>query len=125
MAADANSRISRWNRKFDTGRTKKTLDELRQQMLERYAAAVVSLCEMETAVKTVLNQNGVQTVLYVPYLDFGRELFRLSRQQGISGDAFARAAEILIAKWAARGLDPAVLAQIRTGVFDIGAPPSP
>lgn len=125
MAADANRRIRHWNRKFDTGRTQRTLDELRQQMLERYAAAVVSLCEMETAVKTVLNQNGVQTVLYVPYLDFGRELFRLSRQQGISGDAFARAAEILIAKWAARGLDPAVLAQIRTGVFDIGAPPAP
>ncbi|MFO7651822.1 MAG: hypothetical protein R6X13_10850, partial [bacterium] len=60
--------------------------------------------------------------LYVPYLNYGRELFRLSRQRGISGNSFALAAQVLLTKWAARSLDPAVLAAIRSQVFNIPAP---
>jgi hypothetical protein len=30
--------------------------------------------------------------------------------------------QVLLDKWAARGCDPAVLAKIRTDVFDIAAP---
>ena len=60
----------------------------------------------------------------VPYLNFGRQLYKLSRQQGISGESFAMAAQVLLDKWAARGCDPKVLAKIRTDVFDIAAPKS-
>jgi hypothetical protein len=42
--------------------------------------------------------------------------------QGISGEAFALAAKVLLDKWAARGLDADVLAAIRTEVFDVAAP---
>jgi hypothetical protein len=45
--------------------------------------------------------------------------------RGISGETFALAASVLLSKWAARGLDPDVLAAIRTEVFDIGAPVGP
>ena len=44
--------------------------------------------------------------------------------RGISGETFALAASVLLSKWAARGLDPDVLAAIRTDVFDV-APPTP
>ena len=44
--------------------------------------------------------------------------------RGISGETFALAAKVLLDKWAARGLDAAVLAANRTDVFDI-APPAP
>jgi hypothetical protein len=60
--------------------------------------------------------------MYVPYLNYARQLYKLSRQQGISGESFAMSAQVLLDKWAARGLDSAVLARIRTEVFDIVAP---
>ena len=53
---------------------------------------------------------------------FGRQLYKLSRQQHISGESFAMAAQVLLDKWAARGCDPKVLATVRKDVFDIGEP---
>jgi hypothetical protein len=119
---DPNQRINTWQVKTDTARTKAALDTLRPQMLENYAAAVTRLCEMETRTRQVLNSAGVQTILYVPYLDYARQLYKLSRQRGISGEGFALQAELLLGKWSGRGLDPAVLAAIRTEVFDTTAP---
>jgi hypothetical protein len=42
--------------------------------------------------------------------------------RGISGESFAMGAQVLLDKWSARGLDSAVLARIRTEVFDVVAP---
>ena len=119
---DSNQRLTAWQVKTDTGRMKATLDSLRPEMLEHYKAAVASLCEMETKARQTLNAAGVHTIMYVPYLSYARQLYKLSRQQGISGESFALVAKVLLDKWAARGLDSAVLARIRTEVFDAGAP---
>ena len=59
---------------------------------------------------------------HVPCLSYTRQIYKLSRQQGISGESFAMVAKVLLDKWAARGLDPAVLARIRTEVFDASTP---
>jgi hypothetical protein len=59
-----------------------------------------------------------------PRPHFGRQLYKLSRQQSISGESFAVAAQVLLDKWAARGCDPKVLAKIRKDVFDV-EPPKP
>ena len=119
---DSNQRLIAWQIKTDTGRVKETLDALRPDMLKHYEAAVVSLCEMETKARQTLNAAGVHTIMYVPYLSYARQLYKLSRQQGISGESFALGAQVLLDKWAARGLDSAVLARIRTEVFDASAP---
>ena len=119
---DPNQRLIAWQMKTDTGRMKETLNTLRPDMLKHYEAAVASLCEMETKVRQMLNAAGVHTIMYVPYLSYARQLYKLSRQQGISGESFALVAKVLLDKWAARGLDSAVLARIRTEVFDVVAP---
>ena len=119
---DPNQRLTAWQIKTDTGRMKATLDSLRPEMLEHYKAAVASLCEMETKARQTLNAAGVHTIMYVPYLSYARQLYKLSRQQGISGESFALVAKVLLDKWAARGLDSAVLARIRTEVFDVAVP---
>jgi hypothetical protein len=111
-----------WQIKTDTSRMKETLDTLRPDMLKRFEAAVASLCEMETKARQTLNAAGVHTIMYVPYLNYARQLYKLSRQQGISGESFAMGAHVLLDKWSARGLDSAVLARIRTEVFDVVAP---
>jgi hypothetical protein len=67
----------------------------------------------------------VNTIQYVPYLNFGRQLYKLTNQQQISGDSAVIEAQVLLEKWARRGLDPNVLGNIRTQVFNIAAPPAP
>ena len=120
--SDPNQRLTVWTIKTDTGKVKEILDDLRPDMLKHYEAAVASLCEMETKARQTLNAAGVHTIMYVPYLSYARQLYKLSRQQGISGESFALVAQVLLDKWAARGLNPDVLAAIRTEVFDAVAP---
>ena len=52
-------------------------------------------------------------MLYVPYLNFGRQLYKLSAGRSIAGDSLALEAQVLLNKWAARGLNPDVLAVVR------------
>ena len=119
---DPVKRAARYRAKYNVERVKDTLNDLREDMATRYEAAMIAVCAMETKVKEVINAYGVSTSQYVPYLNFGRQLYKLSRQQNISGESFAMAAQVLLDKWAARGCDPKVLAKIRTDVFDIAAP---
>ncbi len=125
MPVEPNKRIQRWDKKFNVERTSKALEEMRPRMLANYAAAAAELCAMETKVKQVLDLSTVHTILYVPYLNFARRLYKLSRRRNISGDSFALAADVLLKLYAARGLDPEVLARIRTQVFDVPAPAGP
>ena len=120
--SDPNQRLTVWKIKTDTGKVKEILDDLRPDMLKHYEAAVASLCETETKARQTLNAAGVHTIMYVPYLSYARQLYKLSRQQGISGESFALVAKVLLDKWAARGLNPDMLARIRTEVFDAVAP---
>jgi hypothetical protein len=122
MAREPDKRVETWDKKFNTTRVKQSLDAMRPDMLAHYAAAVAKLCEMELAVKEVLNQSGIHTTLYVSYLNFGRQLYKLTRQRGISGSSFALAAQVLLEKWSGRGCDPAILATIRTQVFNVPPP---
>ena len=125
MAITPDQRIEHWATKFNVERTTRTLEAMRPNMLANYSSAVAQLCAMEIAVKQVLDLSGVHTILYVPYLNFARRLYKLSRTRGISGDSFALAADVLLKMYAARGLDPVVLARIRSQVFDVSAPPGP
>jgi hypothetical protein len=120
--SDPNQRLMNWQIKTDTGRMKQTLDTLRPDMLKHFEAAVASLCEMETKARQTLNAAGVHTIFYVAYLNYARQLYKLSRQQSISGESFALGAQVLLDKWANRGLDSAVLARIRSEVFDVVSP---
>ncbi|MBN2465157.1 hypothetical protein JXD38_06005, partial [candidate division WOR-3 bacterium] len=128
----------RWLVKYNLERVSKTLADLQGKMAEHYQAAMVGLCAMETDVKQVINAAGVSTSQYVPYLNFGRQLYKLSKQRGISGESFAgtatafvrlkrwlypiRPAQVLLEKWAARGCDRKVPAKTRKDVFALEVP---
>jgi len=47
------------------------------------------------------------------------------QRRGITGEMLAKEAAVLVAKWTARGLTSATLQDIRSDVFDIGAPVAP
>ncbi|MGQ9707698.1 MAG: hypothetical protein ACUVUR_02335 [bacterium] len=111
-------RIAKWTVKTSPERIKAILEELRPTMLANMQTSFPELVGIETQVKQVLDGEGVSTIDYPFYLDFGRELWRLQRQ-GISGDSLAREAQTLIQKWVGRGLAQPVLEVIRTQVFNI------
>ncbi len=122
--SDVTRRIERWQKKYSPAQTKATLDLLEDTMRQRYEAATVAMAAMEMKTKEVLNTHGVHTTNYVPYLRYARQLWKLTRQQFITGESFKLASEVLLQKWAARGQDPVVLAAIRKDVFSAD-PPTP
>jgi hypothetical protein len=77
---------------------------------------------MELDTKQVLSASGIDTMYIVFYLDFARQIFRLSHGRTISGPTLAKEAQVLLEKWQNRGLRPDVLAAIRTDVFNVPAP---
>jgi len=121
---DPTKRIAKWNVKFNTERIKATLDEMRPSMLANVTAVYPMITAMELQVKQVCDGAGVPTIQYPFYLNFGRELWALTRKE-VSGESLAIEAATLIAKWKARGLVEAVLQAIRTDVFNVAPPVAP
>ena len=74
-------------------------------------------------VKGVLNGRSVSAILHVPYLSFGRQLWKLSREQDIQGHSLQLAAEVLRLKWKDRGLDEEVLLAIQQEVCSVQPEP--
>jgi hypothetical protein len=121
---DPTKRIANWNVKYNTERIEATLDEKRPTMLANVSAVFPMIAAMELQVKQVCDGAGVPTIQYPFYLNFGRELWALTRRE-VSGESLAIEAATLIAKWTARGLTQAVLQSIRTDVFNVVAPSAP
>jgi len=120
--SDVTRRVSRWKKKFTPERAAQTMATIMDEMTANYEASMIALSSMEAQTKQVLDTCGVPTVLIVYYLDYARQLFRLSHGRTISGATFAREAQVLLKKWQNRGLDPVVLARIGFDVFNIPAP---
>ena len=96
-------RIAKWNAKFDTTRVKATLDDMRPAMLANLTAVFPLLTAMELQVKQVCDGSGVPTIQYPFYLNFGRQIWALTRKE-VSGESLAQEVAVLTAKWVARGL---------------------
>ncbi len=120
--SDVTRRISRWKAKYSPDIAAQTTARIYADMSERYEAAMVALTTMETETKQVLSASGIDTMYIVFYLDYARQLFRLSHGRSISGPTLAREAQVLLEKWQNRGLRPDVLAAIRFEVFSVPAP---
>ena len=119
---DIERRIQRWRVKYTPDKQRATVADIYDDMTRRYEAAVTALCAAEDKTRQVLNMLGVHTSFYVPYLDFARQLYKLTRQRGITGDSFSVEAKVLLDKWTARNADPAVLTAILTEVFSAPSP---
>ena len=120
--SDVTRRLSRWKAKYSPEIAAQTTARIFDDMTARYEAAVLALSTMETDTKQVLDSSGIDTMYIVFYLDFARQLFKLSHGRTISGPTLAKEARVLLEKWQNRGLRPDVLAAIRTNVFSVPAP---
>jgi hypothetical protein len=121
---DPTRRIAKWNAKFNTERIKGILDDMRPAMLANVTAVFPMLTAMELQVKQTCDASGVPIIQYPFYLNFGRQIWALTRKE-VSGESLAIEAAVLIAKWVARGLTQPVLQAIRSEVFNVPAPIAP
>jgi hypothetical protein len=137
--SDVTRRISRWKAKYSPEIAAQTTARIYADMTARYEASMVALNSMELDTKQVLSASGIDTMYIVFYLDYARQLFRLSHGRTISGPTLAREAQVLLEKWAARGGDTSrrvprvaqwtcpllqVLAATRYDVFSVPSPAS-
>jgi len=122
--SDVARRISRWKAKYSPEIAAQTTARIYADMTERYQASMVALCTMETETKQVLSASGIGTMYIVFYLDFARQLFRLSHGRTISGPTLAREAQVLLEKWQARGGDTSATRSSRRSV-DVSPSASP
>ena len=120
--SDVARRLARWKAKYSPEIAAQTTARIFDDMTARYEASMVALTTMETETKQVLSGAGIDTMYIVFYLDFARQLFRLSHGRTISGPSLAKEAQVLLEKWQNRGLRPDVLAAIRYEVFSVPAP---
>ena len=81
---DPTKRIANWNVKYNTERIKATLDEMRPGMLANVTAVFPMIAAMELQVKQVCDGAGVPTIQYPFYLNFGREIWALTRKCPVS-----------------------------------------
>ena len=87
-----------------------------------FASAVQSLVPKEIAIQSILNYvsdpNPIPTIKYPFYLNFGRELWALTRK-GITGFAATQRAQALTDYYQAHGCVDAVLIQIALTCFGL------
>lgn len=118
--ANVTVRRTKWLAKTDPAKVSAVLTELRDMMIANVDAIFPQLIALETQIKQVLDGQGIPTIQYPFYLDYGREIWRLSRN--FSGDSLTREAGIVMTKWVGRGLAQPILEAIRNEVFTIPAP---
>jgi len=120
--SDVTRRISRWKAKYSPEIAAQTTARIFDDMTARYEASMLAFNSMELDTKQVLSASGIDTMFIVFYLDYARQLFRLSHGRSISGPTLAKEAQVLLEKWQNRGLRADVLAAIRYDVFSVPAP---
>jgi hypothetical protein len=130
--SDGALRYAKWAARFQRdpeGKLPQASTVLLDRMLQkpevtaRVQASFDDIYAAEGAVRQVLNSAGVSVIQYAFYLNFGREMWKLTNR--ISGESAAQEAAIQIGKWVARGLSLSVLETIRSDVFGVSAPAGP
>ncbi|MFO7637759.1 MAG: hypothetical protein R6X14_00420 [bacterium] len=86
-------------------------------VMARVQASMDGLHAVEADTRTVLCTAGLPPMLFVFYLDYARELWKLTNR--VSGDSAVGEAAALAAKWVARGLSPDILHRVAYEVFSI------
>jgi len=116
MARNANQRDRKYRRKVgDTEHTAKQLELAKEDMATAYQQSQEYAEEMERLVRVVLGKNGVPTIAYPGYLNFARQIGKLTKR--FQGDSFMNEAKILMDKWEARQLVRETLETILYEVF--------
>jgi len=108
----AKYRLEKWRVKKYDSKGKKLSPATEAKMSKVFNQQVA----LETAIKMILDQIGISTTMYVPYLSVGMEISGLTRRY--SGDELNKRIETVMAKWLGRKLDKTILEKIKICVLE-------
>lgn len=124
MVKSAERRRVKFEHKIDPDVLKTQTTALKPLMVKGQAEYFPAITDLETRIKLLVEAEGVSTLLVRDYLNYGRELFRVSRRF-VSVTANAQA-QIILDKWSSRGLDGSTLVRVANLVgLNPSAPPTP
>jgi len=110
-------RVQKYEAKTRTERVKQIGDDVRQASLVRHGAKQAELASFELQAKECIDGLGVSTPLYIAYLNYCREIWKKWNTYG--GAVLKKETEAIIAKWAARDLDPTVMRKLRRDLISV------
>lgn len=113
----SSERVENYDLKFNSEVIKQQIDRRRERMLAKQQEAQAAICAMETKCRELLGAMGVQTHLYIAYLNFCREVWKKARR--FSGRTLEQEAMVIQGKWEARELKPEVMDRLRHEVFTL------
>jgi hypothetical protein len=103
-------RIKKYQGKVVGDVVKARFDALKDSMAEQQEVRFSDLVNLEQTVKGIVEPQGIPTILIPHYLNFGRELYRLTSR--FSGTTLNNEALLVFQKWKARGLTVEILKSI-------------
>ncbi|HIP92675.1 MAG TPA: hypothetical protein EYH25_04425 [Thermotoga sp.] len=112
---DFTERVENYDLAVNPEIVKMKFEARKAKMVQQMQKAHAQLTEMEKAVRSILDDEGILGVMRVPYLNFARALFRAKGHQG--GLALRKTATAWKAKAVAEGLDPVILDKIIKAVI--------
>ena len=120
MVRNALRRIQKWDKKLAGDVLSKRVGEMKPMMFSQIEAEFPTIVQMETKVKTVLGEFGIPTWQNPPYLNFSREVYKLTKR--FSSNQLRKMANASMVKWLALDLEQNILEEIRNTIFTLTAP---
>lgn len=112
MITKASVRTERWLKKYNEPNPVK-----RQYVSSQVAYEFDLQVKVDTAIKEVLAETAVSTILNIPYLNFGRKIYALAKRY--SGKQLQTEIDFVMYRNTGRGLDKAVLVKILDVVLNM------
>jgi len=110
MVRDSEKRRRKFEAKVDPDTLKRQTAALKPMMVEGQAQYFSEIAIIETEVKSLVEAEGVTTLQVKDYLNYAREMYRLSKH--FTGLSLRVEAQLKVNKWSDRGLDGGLLVKI-------------
>jgi hypothetical protein len=113
-------RMKKLDANFDPDSIRQSLTKQRDSIMEQQAVKQAELEKVENLTKLLISENGVSAALYVSYINFARQIWKI--QNTYSSETLKIEADIMLYKWTRRGLNEDILKRIRNEIFTLEAP---
>ncbi|MBS4015540.1 MAG: hypothetical protein KGZ86_03790 [Candidatus Latescibacteria bacterium] len=113
-------RMQKLEANYDPDAIRDSLQRQRESILEQQKTKQAELEKIENSTKLLIGDESVLSTLYVSYLNFARQIWKLKNTY--TSGTLKIEADIMIYKWTRRGLDENILKRIRNEIFTLQAP---
>jgi len=110
MVRSSEYRRRKYEGKIDADVIASRFEVLDAHIKEGFVSKVGALVEIEVNIKTLCEKYGIASILLPAYYNVGRELYKVFTKH--VGDTALAEAQLVCNKWATRGLNTSLIAEI-------------